>query len=368
MRATESFLQWLDFDIDGALASVDETAVKKALSKDVLSPFDFLALVSEAAEPFLEVMARKAMELTAQHFGRAVLLFAPLYLADYCQNQCLYCGFSARNRFPRHKLSRDEIEANGEALYQQGFRHILLLTGDSPVQTPVDYLEEAIEILSRRFESIAVEVYPLEQHDYQRLRLKGLDGLTIYQETYDRAVYDEVHPSGPKKDYLYRLQTPERGALAGLRWITLGALYGLANPIHDAFWTAMHLVSLKKFYPFVEWGVSLPRMNPAEGIFSPRYQLSDKRFVQFLLAFRIFFPTVGITLSTRERPEMRDILIPLGITKMSAGSHTEVGGYASEEKTVPQFEIADNRSVEEVVAVIRSKGFDPVFKDWVGVV
>ncbi|MFN3660646.1 MAG: 2-iminoacetate synthase ThiH, partial [Brevinematales bacterium] len=180
-------------------------------------------------------------------------------------------------------------------------------------------------------------------------------------------VYDKVHPSGPKKDYLFRLETPERGAMAGLRWITIGALYGLSDPLHDAFWTAMHLLTLKRYYPGVEWGISLPRLNPAEGNFVPAYHLSDKRFVQFLLAFRIFFPRVGITLSTRERPAMRDMLIPLGVTKVSAESHTDVGGYIGNQHRIPQFEVADERSVEEMVLAIRSKGFEPVFKDWIGV-
>lgn len=367
MKATEAFLSWLTYPIDKVVQQVKETDVERVLKKEALLPEDFLCLLSPVASHYLEEMARRSMELTSKHFGRAILLFAPLYLADYCQNTCLYCGFSARNHFSRKKLSMEEIQRNGEVLYQKGFRHILLLTGDAPAITPLEYLEEAIGTLSELFDSIALEVYPLDTQEYQHLRGVGLDGLTIYQETYNREIYAEVHPDGPKRDYLWRLGTPERGALAGLRWITIGALYGLASPLHDAFWTAMHLMSLRKFYPEVEWGVSLPRMNPAEGRLSSLFSFPDRQFVQFLLAFRIMFPTVSITLSTRERAQIRDILIPLGITKISAGSHTDVGGYALEEKHIPQFEIADNRNVEEMIAVIRSKGFDPVFKDWVGV-
>ncbi|URA10940.1 2-iminoacetate synthase ThiH [Thermospira aquatica] len=365
MKATEAFLPWLDFDIDGFVSRVTEKDVERVLEKEVLGYQDFLCLLSPVASRFLEKMAICSQQLTAKHFGRAILLFAPLYLADYCQNACVYCGFRVMNRFPRKKLSLEEIQRNGEILAEKGFRHILLLTGDAPAVTPVSYLEEAMSILSPMFDSLAVEVYPMTVEEYQKLRLVGLDGLTIYQETYDRKVYAEVHPSGPKRDFFWRLGTPERGAQAGLRWVTIGALYGLANPLHDAFWTAMHLMTLKKYYPEVEWGVSLPRMNPAEGDFVQKYNLPDKQFVQFLLAFRIFFPTVGITLSTRERPEMRDILIPLGVTKVSAESHTEVGGYAEHQEQVPQFEVADKRSVEEIKSVISSKGFDPVFKDWV---
>ncbi|NPV38040.1 2-iminoacetate synthase (ThiH) [Brevinematales bacterium NS] len=367
MKATTEFLSWLEYDIEGFVSRVTSQDVKRVLRKDSLTPEDFLCLLSPAAEGFLEEMAILSQKITAHHFGRAILLFAPLYIADYCQNQCVYCGFRAQNRFPRTKLSLEEIRKNGEVLSEKGFRHILLLTGDAPSITPVDFLEEVLSLLSPMFDSLAVEVYPLSEEEYLRLRRVGLDGLTIYQETYDREVYDEVHPAGPKKDYLWRLGTPERGALAGLRWITIGALYGLANPLHDAFWTGMHLLTLKKYYPSVEWGLSLPRMNPAEGDFVPTYHLSDKKFVQFLFAFRIFFPTAGITLSTRERPQMRDILLPLGVTKVSAESHTEVGGYAAQNHHIPQFEVADNRSVEEMIAVIRSKGFEPVFKDWVGV-
>ncbi len=368
MKATEAFLSWLDFDIDGFVSRVTERDVEKVLEKETLGYQDFLCLLSPAAQRFLERMAIRSQQLTAKHFGRAILLFVPLYLADYCQNACVYCGFRVMNRFPRKKLSLEEIQKNGEVLASKGFRHILLLTGDAPEVTPVSYLEEAMRILSPMFDSLAVEIYPMATEDYERLRLVGLDGLTIYQETYDRTVYAEVHPSGPKRDFLWRLGTPERGAQAGLRWVTIGALYGLTHPLHDAFWTAMHLMTLKKYYPEVEWGVSLPRMNPAEGGFRPRYWLSDRQFVQFLLAFRLFFPTAGITLSTRERPEMRDILIPLGVTKVSAESHTDVGGYAETQKHVPQFEVSDKRSVEEMVAVIASKGFEPVFKDWVRMV
>ncbi|MFN4215957.1 MAG: 2-iminoacetate synthase ThiH [Brevinematales bacterium] len=367
MKATEAFLPWLEYDIDGFVSRVTPHDVKRVLKKDSLTPEDFLCLLSPAAESFLQDMAILAQKITSYHFGKAILLFAPLYIADYCQNQCIYCGFRAQNVFPRTKLSLEEIQKNGEVLSSKGFRHTLLLTGDAPSVTSVDFFEEALSLLQPMFDSLALEVYPLSEQDYVRLKKVGLDGLTIYQETYDRQVYDKVHPTGPKKDYLWRLETPERGARAGLRWITIGTLYGLSDPLHDAFWTAMHLLTLKRYYPTVEWGVSLPRLNPAEGDFVPTYHLSDKRFVQFLLAFRIFFPSVGITLSTRERPAMRDMLIPLGVTKISAESHTEVGGYAGNQHRIPQFEVADNRSLEEMVVVIRSKGFEPVFKDWIGV-
>ncbi|MCX7882437.1 MAG: 2-iminoacetate synthase ThiH [Brevinematales bacterium] len=368
MKATEAFLSWLTYDIESVVSRVKKEDVQRVLRKERLTPEDFLCLLSPAAEAFLEDMAILSQKITAKHFGRAILLFAPLYVSDYCQNRCVYCGFRAQNTFARTKLSLEEIRKNGEVLSSKGFRHVLLLTGDAPSITPVEFFEDMLRVLHPMFDSLALEVYPLKTDEYVRLKQVGLDGLTIYQETYERKIYDEVHPTGPKKDYLWRLETPERGAMAGLRWITIGALYGLADPLHDAFWTAMHLMTLKKYYPEVEWGVSLPRMNPAEGDFVPKYTLSDRRFVQYLLAFRIFFPTVGITLSTRERPYMRDIVIPLGVTKVSAESHTEVGGYTEKPCHIPQFEVADTRSVEEMKRVIAHKGFDPVFKDWVGAI
>jgi len=345
------------------LNNLKKDKIIKSLKKEKKNEWDFLNLLSPQAFELIEEMAKEAHKLTIQYFGKVIQLYVPLYVSDYCSNSCIYCGFSALNKTERKKLSIREVEENAMEIAKTGIKHIIFLTGESPEITPLSYLIDVTRVLKKYFSSISIEVYPLEIDDYKELIKEGVDGLTIYQETYDKKVYNEVHLAGRKKDYYYRLETPERGCKAGFRRVNIGALYGLANPIKDAFFTGLHAKYLQDTYLDIEISVSFPRLNPAEGCFTPNFRLDDKGFVQFILALRLFLPRCGITISTRERKEMRDNLIGLGITRMSAGSKTDVGGYVRPDK-LKQFEISDNRNVEEIEKVIFKKGYEPVFKDW----
>ena len=355
-------------DLDGYFATVTPDQVLATIhrsSRAQLDRYDFLNLISPAAESCLEEMAQRAQALTHQYFGRTILLFAPIYISDYCANHCSYCGFNTTSKFQRTQLTMDEIEREAKAIAATGIRHILVLTGEAPAKTPMSYLTGAVEILAKYFSSVALEMFPMSEADYRILCNAGADSLTVYQETYDREIYKQVHLAGKKTDYGWRLGTPERGAAAGLRAVNIGPLFGLGRPRFEAFMTAMHARYLEREFPQVEVAVSLPRMTHAEGAISPRNELSDLQFVQFMLAFRLFMPRLGITVSTRERAEFRDHLVHLGVTKYSAGSHTDVGGYAVQEgDTTPQFDVTDTRSVTQVCAMIENSGHQPVFKDW----
>ncbi|MBW2366268.1 MAG: 2-iminoacetate synthase ThiH [Deltaproteobacteria bacterium] len=353
------------FDFDGFFNSVTDRDVERALSTDRLTWQDFLALLSERAVKYLEPMAQKARQLTIQYFGRTIQLYIPLYIANYCSNECIYCGFNRTNKINRKKLTLDEIEMEAEAISQTEMKHILVLTGEAPKVTPIEYIEEAITILKKWFSSISIEIFPMDTDGYRRLKTAGVDGLTIYQEVYDRRIYDKVHLAGGKTDYRYRLDAPERGARSGLRNVNVGALFGLGEKRSEAFLAGMHAKYLEDHYLDTEIGLSLPRINPAEGGFQPYDLVDDRTFVQFMVAYRLFLPRAGIAISTRECAEFRDRLLFLGATRYSAGSRTDVGGYAHpQEASTAQFEISDERGVEKTISAIREKGFQPVFKDW----
>ncbi|NJD04029.1 MAG: 2-iminoacetate synthase ThiH [Ruminiclostridium sp.] len=351
------------FALNREIQKADTEDVKRALSKESLLIQDFAVLVSPAASLCLEEMAKKAQHITLQHFGKAVVLYAPIYLANYCVNHCVYCGFNSKNILSRRKLSLDELSREAESLSQRGIKHILLLTGESRKHSPVRYIENCVREAGKYFSSISLEVYPLEEDDYRMLAETGADGLTVYQEIYDRDVYAVMHPAGPKKNYRFRLDTPERGCRGGMRSVGIGALLGLGDWRTEAFYTALHAYYLTKKYPDVEISVSLPRMRPHAGSFPVQCPVNDKEFVQIMLAFRLLLPHIGITISTRERADFRDNLIGLGVTRMSAGSVTEVGGY-SNKRGDGQFEVSDERSVEEIRQMLYRKGYQPVFKDW----
>jgi 2-iminoacetate synthase len=365
MSFLEVMDEWSDFDFGAYLANIGEKDIIKSIEKEILTEFDFINLLSDMALPHLEVMAVKSKYITLQYFGRTIQLYIPLYLSNYCNNACAYCGFNLRNNIKRSRLTIEEIEENAVAIAATGLQHILILTGESREMTPLPYMTGAVKLLKKYFASVSVEIYPMNIPDYKELIEAGADGLTIYQEVYDRKLYDRVHISGPKKNYEYRLGAPERGAEALFRSITIGPLYGLGDPVREAFFCGLHAKYLFMNYPASEINLSLPRLNEAEGHFNAINPLSDKKFVQFITAFRIFLPRTGITVSTREAADLRNNLIGLGITKMSAGSRTCVGGYSgSIAGSVPQFEILDHRSVEEIARIISSRGYDPVFKDW----
>ncbi len=364
MSFESTLKEWQSRNIETLLSSFTLKDVEQSLSKQRLSETDFLALLSPAALPYLEQMATKAQKISIHNFGRTIQLYIPLYLSNYCSNNCVYCGFSVRNAIHRNKLSLEEIEENAQEIAKTEIKHILILTGEAPKVTPMSYLLDAVGILKKHFASVSIEIFPMSEEEYRILKKAGVDGLTVYQEVYDPTVYQQVHLSGKKSNYSWRIEAPERGARAGFRSISIGTLFGLTDTVSEAFYAGLHAHWLQHQFLDTEFSLSLPRLNTAEGNFTAREILDDRRYVQFILAYRLFLPRVGLNLSTRERPEFRDNLIPLGITKMSAGSHTEVGGYHSDGNSTPQFEIADHRSVEEVSRVILQKGYEPVYKDW----
>jgi 2-iminoacetate synthase len=365
MSFIELLDSYADFDFEGFFRTVTDDRVRSCLNADRLTPADLLTLLSPKAADHLEAMAQKARRLTIQHFGRTIQLYIPLYISNFCNSECIYCGFNRRHAIRRRKLTLAEIDTEARKIAATGMRHILVLTGEAPKVTPLSYLTAAVEILKSYFASISIEMHPMQTAEYARLKRAGVDGLTVYQEVYDRRVYSRVHLAGEKTDYAFRLEAPARGAEAGFRWVNVGALLGLADPRREAFFTALHAHYLTQQFLETEISISMPRINPAEGGFQPPFPVDDRTFVQFMTAFRLFLPRAGIPISTRERSGFRDHLMHLGATRLSAGSRTDVGGYTDEQSAgCRQFEISDERSVPEMVAAIHAAGLQPVYKDW----
>ncbi|MBI9079787.1 MAG: 2-iminoacetate synthase ThiH [Pseudodesulfovibrio sp.] len=349
--------------------SVTESDVRRALGKTVLDAEDLLSLMSPAAAPFVEEMAQKASQLTLQYFGRTIQLFTPLYLSNFCTNHCVYCGFNAKNKIPRSQLELAQVEEEAKAIAATGLKHLLILTGESRAKASPDYLDSCMTVLRKYFPSVSIEIYSMDQDEYARLVDSGVDGLTVFQETYDEELYATLHLFGPKKNFRYRLDAPERGCKAGMRVVNIGALLGLGDWRKDAYLTGLHVAYLQNLYPEVDIAVSLPRMRPHAGEFQPTSIVEDRDMVQIMLAFRLFSPRLGITISTRESVQFREDILPLGVTKMSAGVSTAVGGHSQEDDsqdgdTVGQFDISDERTVDEMCEALRKQGYQPVFKDW----
>jgi 2-iminoacetate synthase len=361
---------------------LDNLALKKT---ELVERFQNLILPKSDHE--LEAMAQASSTLTLQNFGRTMRLFAPLYLSNECVNNCRYCGFSRDNPILRVTLGIDEVIAEAEHLARQGFRQILLVTGEHPRFAGRDYLAECVHALAPCFSSISIEVGPMKVEDYTPVVKAGAEGLVVYQETYNREVYAEMHTAGPKRDFNFRLDCIERGYAAGFRRLGVGALIGLSPWQDEVIALAAHLEYLFKRCWQAQITVSLPRLRPAAGGFHPLFSMTDRELVQLICALRITFPQVGIVLSTRERASLRDSLASIGVTMMSAGSHTEPGGYTRQgrehiHRTVRgrivapeyqngedalatgQFEISDERSPAEIAALLRRRGFEPVWKDW----
>lgn len=371
--------------------SASTASARTSLDRPTPDLTDFAHLISPAAGELLESLGRRAQQLTQRRFGKVIRLFAPLYLSNECINNCRYCGFSRDNPILRVTLTVDEARREAEALLAQGFRNILLVSGEHPKFVSDGYLTECVAALHEVAPSISLEIGPMETEAYRPLVIAGADGLVVYQETYDRVVYAEMHTAGPKRDFNWRLETPERGYAAGFRRLGIGALYGLSDWRYEALCVAAHVTHLLRHCWKASLTVSLPRLRPCAGEFEPLTHMSDREMVQLVCAFRILFPDVGLVLSTRESPKLRDGLIPLGITLLSAGSHTEPGGYtgAGQEnlhhtergrivelgasewaaqgpavRATEQFHIADERSPREVAERIRRLGYEPVWKDW----
>jgi len=350
------------------LEATTTSDVEKALSEPAGSyHFEKLAaLISPAAENYLEQMAQLAHQLTIQRFGRTIKVYAPLYLSNYCTNSCQYCGFNKDNKFQRTRLTVPHALQEAEVIASQGFRDILLVSGEDRKFVTVDYLIELARKLRGKFSSISIEIYQMTTEQYAQLFDAGIEGVTIYQETYNRQAYQYYHPAGPKSDYDDRLNAPDRIAAAGMREVGLGALLGLANWRVETLALAEHAHYLIKRYWQSHISFSFPRLRPAfEVTDSQLYHLpSDKNLVQMIMAIRLCFDDAGLVLSTRERAQLRDHLIKLGITKLSAGSKTNPGGYSVHSRAIEQFEIDDNRSPAQVAAIIKQTGYAPVWKDW----
>lgn len=323
-------------------------------------------LLSDDRPEMLEALAQDAKRITEQNFGRTISLYAPIYLSNYCSSHCTYCGFHSQNKINRIKLTNEEMQKEMQTIHSTGIRQILLLTGESYKFTPVSYLKDATHIAGQFFQGISIEVHPMHTSEYHELYTAGVDGVTIYQETYDRARYAEVHLSGYKRNYDFRRETPARAAAAGIRQISMGILLGLSELARDVYELFFHLREMEKSFPGVEYSLSFPRLRTIKGREFAICDVNDQTFIKILCLTRILFPRAGINLSTREHPYMRDHLLGIGITKISAGSNTAVGGYTlkTEEDQDPQFDTEDKRSVDEMVAVVKAKGFDPVFTDW----
>lgn len=326
---------------------------------------DLPVLLSAAAADRLEDLASAAHRLALKRFGRAVRLFAPLYLSNECVSICTYCGFSAGNQIARRTLTIDEAVAEATALVERGFRHILLVAGEHARIVSKGYLEAVVRALAPIVPQLSVEVQVWDQATYVRLVAAGCDGLIVYQETYDDATYADVHRLGKKRNAAWRLAAPDRGAAAGMRRLGIGALLGLHHDWRtEALAMAAHAEALTQRWWRCEVQVSLPRLRPAAGGYEPLDPVNDRSFTQLICALRLGLPDVGISLSTREPAALRDALVPLGVTTLSAGSHTEPGGYAEPSDAEPQFEISDDRSPTQVAEALRDLGYDPVWKDW----
>ncbi|MDH3329691.1 MAG: 2-iminoacetate synthase ThiH [Desulfobulbaceae bacterium] len=346
------------------IARTSDSDVHSVLNKKKADIHDLAALLSPAADKFLPQMAAHSSRITQQRFGRTTQIYAPLYLSNLCTNRCAYCGFSADNTIPRRKLTIDEAEAEARILSERGFQHILLVTGEAPKAVGVDYLEELALRLRDRFAALSIEVQPLEQNEYRRLFKAGITAVAVYQETYDRSIYDQVHLSGKKCDFDYRLDTPARAAAAGMREIGIGALLGLSDWRAEGLALALHLEWLRKHFWQTSFTVSFPRLRPAAGDFEPLVLVSERNLSQLIFALRIFDHDVGLILSTREESRFRDGMVGLGPTRYSAGSCTAPGGYSNPELEGEQFSVGDHRSINEVSNALIAKGFDPVYKDW----
>lgn len=326
---------------------------------------DFATLIGPAAGERLEDIARAARDLTLQRFGRTVHMYAPLYLSNECLTTCTYCGFAKGLPIARKTLGITQSMAEGRYLHDHGFRSVLLLTGEHQKNTGVDFLCEHVRSLRALFAQIALEVQVWSEDEYRRLAEAGCDGVVIYQETYNRDEYARVHVGGRKRDYDWRLEGPERAARAGIRRLGVGALLGLHEPWReDAIAVAAHARYLQHTAWRQEVTVSLPRIRPSASGYAPNALISDRELAQLVCAFRLVLPDAGIVMSARESAELRDHLVPLGVTHTSAGSHTDPGGYTEPGEADAQFEVSDTRSPGEVASALRAMGYEPVWKDW----
>ncbi|PYG88734.1 2-iminoacetate synthase [Ruminiclostridium sufflavum DSM 19573] len=342
--------------------------VEGALEREALSVEDFAAVLSPAAAAYLEQLAQKARLETRKHFGNSVSLFTPLYISNYCENNCVYCGFNCKNKIQRGKLSLEEIEDELKTIAKTGLKDILILTGEARRKCDVAYIGEAIKLARKYFSTISVEIFPLNTEEYRYIRQCGADFVCVYQETYNTETYEKMHPRGPKRVFPYRFNAQERAIKGGMRGVALGVLLGLDDFRRDAFAAGIHAYLLQQKYPHAELSFSVPRLRPYinNSRNNPR-NVHESQLLQVILAYRLLMPFAGITISTRESPEFRDNVIGIAANKVSAGVKVSVGGHDSEAKGDEQFEISDPRDVAAIHQMILSRGLQPVYTDYVRV-
>ena len=341
--------------------------VKEALAAETCSVDNFKALLSPAALPFLEEIAQKAQKETRKHFGNSVAIFTPLYIANYCENYCVYCGFNCHNKIKRAQLNAEEIEKEMQAIAETGLEEVLILTGESPNKSSVEYIGEACKIAKNYFKLIGLEVYPMDSKDYAYLHECGADFVTVFQETYNSDKYKTLHLGGRKRIFPYRLNAQERAIMGGMRGVGFAALLGLDDFRKDALATGMHAYLLQKKYPHAEIAFSCPRLRPIinNDKINPK-DVHEPQLLQIICAYRIFMPFASITISTRECERFRDNIIQIAATKISAGVNVGIGGHSQEEeKGDEQFEISDGRSVDEIYQMIEDNGMQPVMTDYI---
>jgi tyrosine lyase ThiH len=356
-------LEWDDIRLK--IHSKTAADVEQAMSARQPSRDDFMALLSPAADAYIEPLALKAQQLTRQRFGNTVSFYVPLYLSNLCANDCTYCGFSMSNRIRRKTLDAQEIARECEAIREMGFAHLLLVTGEHQTKVGMDYFRRHLPDIRRRFASLQMEVQPLSQEEYAELKTLGLDGVMVYQETYHQAMYARHHLKGNKQDFFWRLETPDRLGKAGIDKIGLGALIGLSDCWRtDCYMVAEHLLWLQKHYWQSRYSLSFPRLRPCAGGIEPASLMSERQLVQTICAFRLLSPETELSLSTRESPQFRDSMIPIAINNVSAFSKTQPGGYADNRPELEQFAPHDGRRPEDVARALINGGLQPVWKDW----
>jgi len=351
-------------EIKEKIYGATEKDVRYAINSNSLDEKSIYPLFSPAADSFLEEIAKKSYNITRMRFGNIIQLYTPLYISNECTNSCLYCGFNKNNDITRITLSIDQIKAEAKIIKEMGFDHILLLTGEHTKAVSVEMLAEIARQLHKDFSSLSIEVFPMEIDEYKLMVNSGIDGLTIYQETYDKKIYSKVHPAGKKRNFNWRIDGPDRGGIAGFRKIGVGALLGLSDWRVEGFFVAMHALYLTKKYWQTQVQVSFPRLRYAEGGFQPYTNVTDRDLTHLIAVSRIILNDAALVLSTRESEDLRDNLLPIGITMMSAGSKTDPGGYSHVTTGTEQFEIEDKRTPDEISLMLQKKGFDPVWKDW----
>lgn len=368
-------MEQIDSDImDRVIAEMDnynynaftEADIKKALLKDVLSPDDFKALLSPVAMPFLEEMAQRAQIDTRKHFGNSVYMFTPLYIANYCENYCIYCGFNCKNKIKRAMLNPQQIDEEMKIIAETGLQEILILTGESRAKSDVKYIGEACRIASKYFKVVGVEVYPMNSDEYSYLHSCGVDFVTVFQETYNSDKYETLHLAGHKRVFPYRFNAQERAIKGGIRGVGFAALLGLNDFRKDAFATGYHAYLLQRKYPHAEIAFSCPRLRPIinNDKINPK-DVHEPQLLQIICAYRIFMPFANITISSRECARFRDNIIQIAATKISAGVNVGIGAHSGEQKGDEQFEIDDGRSVKEMYDMIKSRGMQPVMSDYI---